>query len=125
MKVLVVDDDYDNRSIAAAALKAAGYEVDQAAEGIEALAKAGAAAPDVILMDLTMPGLSGWDLAARLKALDGLKGVPIIAFTAHALAGSEERAREAGCDAYLSKPCTARDIVNAVKSAGGNTPCPP
>jgi two-component system cell cycle response regulator DivK len=113
-KILVADDDADNRRIMQLALSAAGYEVRLACDGREALASAASERPDLIVMDLSMPVLSGWEAVRLLKADPALRGIPVLAFTAHAMAGDDRRAKEAGCDGYLSKPCTPREAVAAV-----------
>jgi CheY-like chemotaxis protein len=85
-------------------LKSMGYEVLQAWNGEEGLVVAASSYPDLILMDLSLPQLNGWTAAARLKADSSLQHIPIIALTAHAMKGDRERALEAGCDDYISKP---------------------
>jgi len=112
--ILVADDDADNRAIAAAVLKAAGYDVCVACDGMEAVAVATERLPDLILMDMSMPRLSGWDAAARLKKSALTGRIPILAFTAYALAGDDVKALEAGCDGYVSKPCLPRDLVRKI-----------
>lgn len=109
--ILVADDDKDNRAIMAAALGAAGYRVLLACDGLEAVDAAVKERPDLILLDMSMPRLSGWDAVRRLKAEPRTEGIPVFAFTAHALAGDELKAREAGCDGYVAKPCIPRDVV--------------
>ena len=91
-----------------------GYEVLEAIDGRSALATARKEHPDLIIMDLAMPGLDGWQAASQLKSDPKVADIPIIALTAFAMRGDEEKAREAGCDGYLSKPCrpqTIRDVV--------------
>lgn len=118
-KILVVDDEPDNRAIIAAILAASGYRVCEAKDGAEAVDLALSAAPDFILMDLSMPVMSGWDAARRIKAMPQTKDIPIYAFTAYALAGDDLKAKEAGCDGYITKPCAPKDIVEAVKKTIG------
>jgi CheY-like chemotaxis protein len=103
--VMVVDDFPDNVEMYAAYLRFEGLRVIEAANGLEALDKAVAELPAVIVMDLSLPGLDGWEATRRLKADPRTKRIPIVALTGHALAGSSERAKEAGCDAFLTKPC--------------------
>jgi len=103
-KVLVVDDDADNRRIVAKVLLAEGYEVIEAIDGLEALAQARTALPDLILMDLSLPSLDGWEATRRLKLDPVTQAIPVVALTAFAMRGDEEEARAAGCDDYLSKP---------------------
>jgi two-component system cell cycle response regulator DivK len=113
-KILVADDDADNRRIMQLALSAAGYDVRLARDGREAISSAENDRPDLIVMDLSMPVLSGWEAVKLLKADPALSGIPVLAYTAHAMSGDERLAREAGCDGYLSKPCTPRQAVAAV-----------
>ena len=112
--ILVVDDDADNRRIMELTLLKAGYRVVLAVNGREAVAAAERERPDMILLDLSMPVLSGWEAVRLLKADERLKAVPVLAFTAHAMAGDERRVMEAGFDGYLSKPCVPRRAVEAV-----------
>jgi len=102
--VLVVDDYQDAREMYAESLGASGFNVAEAETGDEAVAKAFELVPDVIVMDLSLPVLDGWEATRRIKADVTLRGIPIIALSAHAMAGDEERALQSGCDAYLSKP---------------------
>lgn len=122
--ILVADDDFDNRTIIAAALKAAGFGVCEAKDGQEALELANERLPDLILMDMSMPRLSGWDATASLKRSERTRRIPVFAFTAYALAGDELKAKEAGCDGYVSKPCLPRDVVRKiVETLGGPNRC--
>ncbi|HEX3865530.1 MAG TPA: response regulator [Gemmatimonadaceae bacterium] len=102
--VLLVEDNEDNRIIYATALRFAGYEAIEAITGTEGVRKAREHLPDMILMDISVPELDGWEATAILKADLATKHIPIIAVTAHALPGDKERSREAGCDGYLAKP---------------------
>jgi two-component system cell cycle response regulator DivK len=113
-KVLVADDDADNRAIAQDALELAGYAVVTANDGEEALEKIASEKPAVILLDLSMPKVDGWEVARRVRADRDLAHIPIIAFTAHALVGEELKAKSAGCDDYLAKPCTPKAIIEKV-----------
>ena len=103
--VMVVDDFPDNVEMFAAYLRFEGLRVLEASNGLEALDKAVTELPAVIVMDLSLPGLDGWEATRRLKADPRTKRIPIVALTGHALAGSSERAKEAGCDSFLTKPC--------------------
>src|SRR5262245_19194063 len=98
--VLLVDDYADAREMYGYYLARQGYRVEEAADGHEALAKALELLPDIILMDLSLPGIDGWELARILKQDERTTMIPIIALTAHALNGEEQRARGAGCDAF-------------------------
>jgi two-component system, cell cycle response regulator DivK len=103
--VLIVDDFEDNREMYAQYLRFHGYEIAEADNGQEALKQAAALLPDVIVMDLSLPGMDGWEATRRLKQEPLTRAIPVIALTGHALTGSEHTAREAGCDTFLTKPC--------------------
>jgi CheY-like chemotaxis protein len=103
--VLIVDDFEDNREMYAQYLRFHGYEIAEADNGQEALKQAADLHPDVIVMDLSLPGMDGWEATRRLKSEPQTRDIPVIALTGHALTGSEHTAREAGCDAFLTKPC--------------------
>ena len=113
-RILVVEDDPDNRRIVVKVLAVGGYGTLEAADGDSAVALARREHPDAIIMDLALPRVDGWEAARRLKADPGTADIPIIALTAFAMRGDEERAREAGCDAYLSKPCRPQAIRELV-----------
>ena len=115
--VLVVDDNDDTRAMYAHLLKAAGFEVTLAADGDEALAAAAANQPAVIIMDLAMPGLNGWEATRRLKTGERTRDIPVIVLTAHSLDHYRDVAVAAGCDEFLSKPCAIEDLVAAVRRA--------
>lgn len=117
--ILVADDEADNRAIMAAVLSASGYRVCEASCGEEAVALALRERPDLILLDMAMPGVSGWEAVRRLKAMPQTQAIPVFAFTAFALAGDELKAREAGCDGYVSKPCVPKDVVAKIRSKVG------
>jgi CheY-like chemotaxis protein len=109
-RILVAEDEPDNRLIAVRVLAREGYETLEAADGHAAVALARQERPNLIVMDLAMPGMDGWEATRRLKADPRTADIPIVALTAFALRGDEERAREAGCDGYLSKPCRPQTI---------------
>lgn len=115
-RILVVEDQEDNRRIIRDMLRHAGYEIDEAATGEDALASAGARVPDLILMDAQLPGLDGYAATRRIKADPSLRQVPIIAVTSFALSGDDARAREAGCDDYIAKPFSPRLLLAKVKA---------
>jgi two-component system cell cycle response regulator DivK len=120
--ILVVEDDADNRRIVTKVLSVEGYHVIEACDGHEALAKARAEHPDLILMDLALPNMDGWEATRHIKADAQLRHTPVVALTAFAMRGDEEQARAAGCDDYVSKPArpmVIRDIVR--KYVSGNT----
>lgn len=113
-RVLLVEDNLDNRTIYSTILRHEGFEVLTAVSGEEALEKAAGEAPDVILLDISIPGVDGWTVATRLKNGEETREIPIIAVTAHALAEHEERAREVGCDGYLAKPVSPMRVLEEV-----------
>jgi two-component system cell cycle response regulator DivK len=112
--ILLVEDNPHNRKIFSGMLAHAGFTVLEAEDGHEALNLA-ELAPDLILMDLSIPGIDGWEVTKRLKSAPKTKGIPIIALTAHAMRGDEERAIQAGCDGYLAKPISPKKVVEEVK----------
>lgn len=102
-KILVVDDVEFNRDLIVQLLEGE-YEVIEAADGEEGVKRAAQEKPDLILMDLGLPLLDGWEATKRIKAHSELKHIPVIAITSHAMVGDERRAREVGCDEYITKP---------------------
>ena len=122
-RILVVEDDPDNRRIVAKVLSVEGYHVIEATDGIEALAQARAERPDLILMDLALPNVDGWEATRQLKSDPETRSIPVVALTAVAMRGDEEQARAAGCDDYLPKPARPAAIRAVVKKyTGGPTP---
>ncbi len=113
-RILVADDDMDNRAILAAGLSAAGFLVVLAQDGAQAVAEAGRQPPDLILMDMSMPVLDGYAATRRLKSDPALARIPVVALTAFALAGDEAKARAAGCDGYIAKPCLPSEVARRV-----------
>jgi two-component system cell cycle response regulator DivK len=113
--VLVVDDYPDAREMYSEYLQFAGYDVIEAANGMEALQKAVEGAPDIILMDLSLPVMDGWEATRRLKADKRTADIPVVALTGHALAGISEGAKKAGCDAFVTKPCLPEDLVKEIQ----------
>jgi CheY-like chemotaxis protein len=103
-KVLLVEDDAFNRDMLSRRLQRRGYQVVLAVDGPEALVLAEAEKPDLILMDLGLPGMDGYETTRRMRTADATRTIPILALTAHALAGDREKALEAGCDDYDYKP---------------------
>ena len=103
-KVLLVEDNEESRDALSRHLRRTGYEPLTAVDGREGVALARAEAPDLILMDMSLPGLDGWEATRQLKAAPQTRGIPVIALTAHAMAGDREKALEAGCDDYDTKP---------------------
>ena len=113
--VLVVEDYHDAREMYAAYLQFSGYRVAEAANGLEAIEQAQALMPDIILMDLALPKMDGWEATRRLKMDDATRHIPIVALTGHALAGHAEGARQAGCDSFVTKPCLPDALVAEIK----------
>jgi two-component system, cell cycle response regulator DivK len=113
--VLVVDDVAHGREIFAEYLEFRGFRVATAADGQEAIDQAFELHPDVILMDLSLPKVDGWEATRRLKADDRTRDIPIIALTAHALAAAHDKAMEVGCDAVVTKPCLPKDLELEVR----------
>jgi len=114
-RILVVEDDADNRRIVVKALSLEGYEILEATDGRAAVATALRDRPDLVIMDLGIPGLDGWAACRQLKADPQCADIPIVALTAFAMRGDEERARKAGCDGYLAKPCRPQVIRDTVR----------
>jgi CheY-like chemotaxis protein len=117
-RILVVDDYEDNRQMYAELLAYAGYEVAEARDGAEAIAVAHRILPDLIIMDLSLPIIDGWEATRRLKAAERTRLIPVVALTGHApegLAGHSEAARDAGCDAFLAKPCSPETLLEVVR----------
>ena len=103
-KILLVEDNEMNRDMLSRRLIRRGYEVVIATDGQQGIDLAGSIAPDVILMDMSLPVVDGWEATRRIKANDATKKIPVIALTAHAMAGDREQALAAGCDDYDTKP---------------------
>jgi two-component system, cell cycle response regulator DivK len=114
-RILVVEDQEDNRRILRDLLTSAGYEIIQAENGQEALAAAARERPDLILMDIQLPLLDGYEATRRIKADPDLRAIPIIAVTSYALSGDEGKARAAGCDAYVTKPYSPRALLAKIR----------
>src|SRR2546428_6502907 len=119
LRVLVVDDYPDAREMYSEYLEFSGFDVIQAVNGIEALQRAVDTAPDIILMDLSLPVMDGWEATRRLKADERTTSIPVVALTGHALAGISEGAKKAGCDAFVTKPCLPEDLVREIRKVLG------
>ena len=113
--VLVVEDYQDAREMYTAYLQFSGFDVAEAGNGLEAIEKARELLPDIVLMDLALPRMDGWEATRRLKNDPRTRHIPIVALTGHALAGHAEGAREAGCDAFVTKPCLPDALVAEIK----------
>ena len=121
-RVLLVDDFADAREMYAYYLQRAGYEVDTAENGQEALTKVAAQRPDLILLDVSMPGMSGWQVTQILKGETDTAAIPIVILTAHDSASERLRCVSEGCQAFLAKPCTPRALSSEVARALGQAP---
>jgi len=115
-KILVVEDNELNLKLFCDLLRAHGYSVEPVRDGREAVERARAFAPDLVVMDIQMPHISGLELIEQMKADDGLKAIPIMAVTAYAAKGDEERIRDAGAEGYVSKPISVLKFVEAVRA---------
>ena len=114
-RILVVEDQEDNRRIVRDLLTSVGYEIIEAVTGEEGVAMAEVQHPDLILMDIQLPGLDGYEATRRIKANPALHPIPIIAVTSYALSGDDVKAWEAGCDAYISKPYSPRQLLAKIR----------
>ena len=114
-RILVVEDQVDNQRILRDLLTSVGYEIILAENGMDALTAATAERPDLILMDIQLPVLDGYEATRRLKADPALRAIPVIAVTSYALSGDETKARAAGCDAYVTKPYSPRALLAKIR----------
>jgi two-component system cell cycle response regulator DivK len=113
--ILVVEDQEDNRRIMRDLLSSAGYEVIEAVTGEDGVTAAEMHRPDLILMDIQLPGLDGYEATRQIKANPDLEHIPIIVVTSYALSGDDVKAFEAGCNAYVSKPFSPRELLAKVR----------
>ena len=118
-RVLVVEDTEDNRQILRDLLGMAGYDMIEAHDGAEGVSQATQHKPDLILMDIQMPVMDGYEATRRIKADPGLKSIPIMAVTSYALSGDDDKARAAGCDHYIAKPYSPRQMLAKVREILG------
>jgi two-component system cell cycle response regulator DivK len=114
-RILVIEDQQDNRQILRDLLTSADFEVIEAMDGETGLVAAAAQRPDLVLMDIQLPGLDGYEATRRIKADAALRAIPVIAVTSYGLAGDAEKAFAAGCDAYISKPYSPRQLLAKVR----------
>jgi two-component system cell cycle response regulator DivK len=114
-RILVIEDQEDNRRIVRDLLTSVGFVVLEATTGEEGVALAEASRPDLILMDIQLPGLDGYDATRRIKANAALRSIPIIAVTSYALSGDDVKAFAAGCDAYVTKPFSPRALLAKIR----------
>jgi two-component system cell cycle response regulator DivK len=120
--VLVVDDFQDNREMYAEFLAYQGFRVIQAANGVEALDQAFTNRPDIIIMDLSLPVMDGWEATRRLKADRRTNTIPVVALTGHAMQGHSKGAIEAGCDSFVAKPCLPDQLVAEIRKMLSTAP---
>jgi two-component system, cell cycle response regulator DivK len=114
-RILVVEDTEDNRQIIRDLLTSFDYELLEAVDGAEGVAMAEAHHPDLILMDIQLPVIGGYEATRRIRAIPDLARVPIIAVTSYALSGDEAKTREAGCDGYVAKPFSPRQLLAKIR----------
>src|SRR5213593_4561054 len=115
-KILLVEDNEMNRDMLSRRLARRGYDVAIAIDGEQGVAMARSEAPALILMDMSLPGLDGWEATRQLKAAPETRGIPVIALTAHAMAGDREKALEAGCEDYDTKPVEFARLLAKMQS---------
>jgi two-component system cell cycle response regulator DivK len=113
-KILLVEDNEMNRDMLSRRLVRNGHEVSIAIDGQQGVDMALSLLPDLILMDLSLPGIDGWEATRRVRANDATRGIPVIALTAHAMAGDREKAMEAGCDDYDTKPVEITRLLGKI-----------
>ncbi|HLX70993.1 MAG TPA: response regulator [Verrucomicrobiae bacterium] len=121
-KILLVEDNEMNRDMLSRRLQRKGYEVVIATDGEQAVAMATSESPALILMDMSLPVFDGWEATRRLKAADGTKKIPVIALTAHAMAGDREKSLEAGCDDYDTKPIELPRLLEKMETLLNRNP---
>jgi len=114
MKILIVEDNELNRDMLSRRLEKKGFAVVSAVDGQEGINQAASESPDIILMDLSLPIVDGWDAAKKLKSNENTKSIPIIALTAHAMKGDEKKALDAGCDDYDTKPVNFERLLEKI-----------
>ncbi len=114
-RILVVEDHEDNRRIMRDLLTNSGYEVIEAVTGVEGVSAAETYRPDLIVMDIQLPGIDGYEATRQIKANPNLQKVPIIVVTSYALSGDDVKAFEAGCDAYVTKPFSPRELLAKIR----------
>jgi two-component system, cell cycle response regulator DivK len=114
-RILVVEDTEDNRQIVRDLLTSVGYETVEAFDGAGGVAMAEVHRPDLILMDIQLPEMDGYEATRRIRAIPELAGVPIIAVTSYALSGDEAKTRAAGCDGYVAKPFSPRQLLAKIR----------
>jgi CheY-like chemotaxis protein len=122
VKILLVEDNELNRDMLSRRLARKGYEVVMAVDGGEGVAMSVSAAPELILMDMSLPVIDGWEATRRIKAATETRHIPIIGLTAHAMAGDREKALEAGCDEYDTKPIELERLIGKIEALRSKAP---
>jgi len=115
-RILYIEDNFDNRILIKRILEAEGYMVIEADDGVTGIDVAKITNPDLILMDINLPDLDGYECTARLRKIDGFAHIPIVALTANALEGDKQKAMIAGCDGYIAKPIDVDELPNQIAS---------
>jgi len=121
-KILLVEDNEMNRDMLSRRLRRRGFEVEVAVDGQEGLDKARSAEPELLLLDMDLPVVDGWEVARRLKEAPETKTIPIVALTAHAMVGDREKALAAGCDEYDTKPIEFKRLLGKIEAFLGPAP---
>jgi CheY-like chemotaxis protein len=121
VKILIVEDNEMNRDMLSRRLARRGYEIILAVDGSEGIAAATTESPDLILMDMSLPVIDGWEAARRLKAEPLTRAIPVIGLTAHAMAGDRDKVLEAGCDDYDTKPVELPRLLQKIETLLGRT----
>jgi two-component system cell cycle response regulator DivK len=118
-RILLVEDNEMNRDMLSRRLERRGYEVIVAVDGEEGVARAKSDAPDIVLMDLSLPGIDGWEATRQLKVAEETRAIPVLALTAHAMAGDREKALEVGCDDFDTKPVDLPRLLGKIEALLG------
>jgi len=119
-KILLVEDNEMNRDMLSRRLERKGFEVVMAVDGLAGVEMASSSNPDIILMDLSLPEIDGWEATRRIKADPATQNIPVIALTAHAMAGDEKKALDAGCDDYDTKPVNLKRLLEKIENFLGS-----
>jgi two-component system, cell cycle response regulator DivK len=114
-KILIVEDNQDNRELVVKVLRNKGFDLAEAADGEEAIEKAVSEKPDLILLDISLPKLDGYEVVKRLKSMEEFREIPVVAFTAHAMKGDREKVIAEGFEGYISKPINIREFPDQLK----------
>jgi len=120
-RVLYIEDNFQNRRLVKKLLRLNGYEMIEAEDGLQGIAVAARERPDLILMDINLPGIDGMEATSRLKSSSDLSHIPIVALTAAAMRGDRERIIAAGCDGYMQKPIDNAQLISTVRSYIGTS----